>query len=441
MASSISIQNDRIAGTPDSGRRKSLFAGVAGNFIEFYDWTIYAYMAPIFASQMFPSDQPMVSLLLAFSTFALGYIARPLGALIFGAYSDRIGRRNAMTIAILGMGVCSLIMGLVPNYAAIGLAAPVLLVAARLIQGISAGGEAGSATTYLVELAKPGRRAFAGSLQQISTGASTLCALATSAILAGTLSTEALADWGWRIPFIIGAVLSVVGLYLRLAAHESPVFEVDSKSAEKREPFFASLTKAWRPVLLVAAMALFPSIAFLTWQIFLPTFISVSTGMARSQALNISTIGVLVFLVLIPPSAMLSDRIGRKPMMIAYTVLAILWAYPTYVGIPTFFNSYSGVLTVAIVGNIILAIMAGSLVACMVEQFDTLVRATGNGLSYAIGIVLSGATYPPIVTALMGSQRYTSIAVYVIVMAAISLVAYIIMPETKDKPLSQRGSV
>jgi len=441
MASAISIPDGKSAAIMETGRRKSIVAGVAGNFIEFYDWTIYAYMAPIFAAQMFPSGDPMVSLLLAFSTFALGYIARPMGALLFGAYSDRIGRRNAMMIAIIGMGICSLIIGLLPTYAAIGIAAPIILVLARVLQGVSAGGEAGSATTYLVELARPGRRAFAGSFQQISTGASTLCALATSAILASSLAPETLAQWGWRVPFIIGAVLSVVGLYLRIAAHESPVFEADAKDVKVREPFFSSLANAWRPVALVSAMALFPSIAYLTWQIFFPTYVSVTTGMPRSEALNISTMGVFVFLILILPSAMLSDRLGRKPMMITYTVLALLWAYPTYVGIPTFFNSWGGVLTVALVGNVILAIMAGSLVACMVEQFDTLVRATGNGLSYAIGIVLSGATFPPIVTALMGAKNYTAITIYVMAMAAISLVAYIIMPETKDRPLSQRGGI
>src|SRR4051812_11852773 len=147
-------------------RRASIAAGIVGNFVEFYDWTIYAYMAPIFAPQFFPSDTPAVSLLLTFSVFALGYVARPLGALLFGAYSDRLGRRNAMSIAVIGMALCSFIIALCPTYASIGIAAPATLVLARLLQGVSAGGEGGSATTYLVEFARPGRRALAGSWQQ-----------------------------------------------------------------------------------------------------------------------------------------------------------------------------------------------------------------------------------------------------------------------------------
>lgn len=418
-----------------SARRKSIVAGVAGNFIEFYEWTIYAYMAPIFAAQMFPSDDPLVSLLLAFSTFALGYIARPLGALLFGAYSDRLGRRNAMMVAILGMGACSLVIGLTPTYETIGLAAAVIIIAARLLQGIAAGGEAGSATTYLVELSLPGKRALGGSMQQVSTGLSTLFALGTSALLSNMLTPEQLASWGWRVPFVIGAGLSVVGLLLRFSAHESPVFVTESKTAEARVPVLRSLIANWRTVVLVSAMALFPTIAFLTWQIMFPTYASIITGIPRADILNFSTMAVVLFLVLIVPSAMLSDRIGRKPMMIAFTVLSILWAYPTFIGLSTFFNSMTGVLVVVCVGNAILAVMAGSLVACMVEQFDTLVRATGNGLSYAIGIVLSGAVFPPFLTAMLARDNLWAIVAFVVVVAGGGLTSYIIMPETKDSVL------
>jgi len=421
----------------ERARRKSIAVGAVGNFVEFYDWTIYAFMAPVFARQFFPSDDPTVSLLLAFLSFALGYVARPLGSLLFGAYSDRVGRRAAMTFAILGMAVCSFVIGACPNYAAIGVAAPLILVAARLLQGVSAGGEAGSATTYLVEFGRPGHRAVAGSWQQVSTGLSTLCALATSSLLIANLSPEVLSAWGWRVPFFIGAALGVVGLYLRLKGGETPVFKADVEAASERKPVLASLAGAWRSVVLVSAIALLPSIAYLTWQIYLPTYIATTTGMPRGEALNISIIGVIVFLLLIVPSAMLSDRIGRRPMMIAYSIGVLLWAYPTYVGIPTFANSYAGLVLITVVGNIIVAVMAGSIVATMVEQFDTAVRATGNGLSYAIGIVVSGATYPPIVTALAGSQQYLAITLYVMAMAVISLIAYWIMPETRDKPLSR----
>jgi MHS family alpha-ketoglutarate permease-like MFS transporter len=422
-------------------RGRSIAAGVAGNFIEFYEWTIYAYMAPIFAAQMFPAADKAVSLFLAFSTFALSYVARPLGAILFGAYSDRIGRRNAMAMAILTMGVCSLIIAVTPNYATIGIAAPLILIASRLLQGISAGGEAGSATAYLVEFSKPGRRALAGSFQQVSTGLSTLTGLGTAALLTRLLSREDLEVWGWRIPFFVSVVLSLVGLYLRMKAEESPVFQDEARDGHKAGFSFPALASAWRPMVLVTALALFPTIAFLTWQIFLPTYITTTTGMPRSEALNISILSVLVFVICVVPSAMLSDRFGRRPMMMTYAIASIIWTIPTYVGIPLYGASYLYIITIAIVGNVIVAVMAGSIVACMAEHFDTTIRATGNGLSYAIAIVVSGASFPPVVTGLMASKHYLIISLYVITIAAVSLIASWIMPETRDKQLSRSTPV
>jgi MHS family alpha-ketoglutarate permease-like MFS transporter len=416
-------------------RGRSIAAGVAGNFIEFYEWTIYAYMAPIFASQMFPSHDKAVSLFLAFSTFALSYVARPLGAILFGSYSDRIGRRNAMAVAILTMGFCSLVIASTPNYATIGMAAPLILIASRLLQGVSAGGEAGSATAYLVEFAKPGRRALAGSLQQVSTGLSTLSGLGTAALLTRQLSHADLEAWGWRIPFFVSVVLSLIGLYLRVKAEESPVFQGEARESSRVGFSFSALASAWRPMLLVTALALFPTIAFLSWQIFLPTYITTTTGLPRSEALNISLLSVLVFVICVVPSAMLSDRFGRRPMMMIYAIASIVWAIPTYVGIPMYGANYLYIVAIAVVGNIIVAVMAGSIVACMAEQFDTAVRATGNGLSYAIAIVISGASFPPVVTGLMANKHYMAISLYVIGIAAVSLIAAWVMPETRDRSL------
>lgn len=416
-------------------RTRSVAAGVAGNFIEFYEWTIYAYMAPIFATQMFPASDGAVSLFLAFSSFALSYLARPVGALIFGAYSDRIGRRNSMSVAIITMGFCSLVIACTPNYATIGIAAPLILVASRLLQGISAGGEAGSATAYLVEFAKPGRRALAGSLQQVSTGLSTLSGLGTAALITRLLTPEDLASWGWRIPFFVSVVLSIVGLYLRTRADESPVFDRMAKRHDKPGFSFAALASAWRSVCLVIALALFPSIAYLTWQIFLPTYISATTGLPKSDALNISVVSVLIFVACIIPSALLSDKFGRRPMMISFSIASILWAFPTYVGIPHFGQNIPYLYLVSIVGNIIVATMAGSIVACMAEHFDTAVRATGNGLAYAIAVVISGASFPPVVSGLMAGKHYTAISLYIVAVAIVSLIASWAMPETKDRKM------
>jgi MFS transporter, MHS family, alpha-ketoglutarate permease len=408
-------------------RQRSLVAGVVGNFVEFFDWTIYAYMAPVFAAQIFPAHDPTISLLLAFSTFGLGYIARPLGAVIFGIYGDRLGRRNALTLTILLMAGGSAVVACAPTYASAGLVSPALVLLARLIQGFAAGGEGGSAQAYMTELGRSGRRGFTASLQQVSTGISTLCALALSAFLTHELSAAQMASIGWRVPFLLGAALGGAGLYLRRRATESDAF----LSHRGDKPVVKTLLREWRSLVLVTAIALFPSTVYFTWQLYLPTYITATTALARDTALSISTIGLLCYVMLVPPSAILSDRLGRKPMMIGYTVAALLWGYPTFIGLPSFAGSFIGVLIVAVVGNAILAVMSGSLVACMAEQFNTSVRATGAGFSYAVAVVISGGSFPTIVTALLVRKHFGSILIYFSLIGLVSLLACILMPETR----------
>lgn len=408
-------------------RRRSIIAGVIGNFVEYYDWTIYAYMAPVFAAQIFPAGKPSISLLLAFSTFALGYVTRPLGALVFGIYGDRIGRRNALTLTILLMAAGSLLVACAPTYSTAGGAAAALVLFARVLQGFAAGGEGGSAQAYLTELGRPTQRAFTASLQQVSTGLSTLFALALSAYLTRRLSGAQMDSFGWRIPFLIGALLGVAGLYLRRRATESAAFLAHHGD----QPVLKNLVREWRALLLVTGVALFPSTVYFAWQIYLPTYIVTAAGLPRESALTITTLGLICFVLLIPPAAMLSDRYGRKPMLIGYAVAALLWGYPTFIGLHSFAASFTGALIVTLVGNLILAVMAGSLIACMTELFTTSVRATGAGLAYAAAIVISGASFPTVVTALLAERRYGQILVYFSVIGAISLVAYIVMPETR----------
>ncbi len=408
-------------------RRRSIAAGVVGNFVEFFDWTIYAYMAPVFAAQIFPADTPSVSLLLAFSTFAVGYVARPLGALVFGIYADRIGRRNALTLTILLTAAGSLAVACAPTYGTVGMAAPALVLFARVLQGFAAGGEGGSAQAYLTELGRSTKRAFTASLQQVSTGLSTLFALALSTYLTHTLSGEQMDAFGWRLPFFLGSLLGLAGVYLRRHASESKVFLAQHGG----KPVLKNLAHEWRALLLVTGVALFPSTVYFAWQIYLPTYIVAAAGLTRDAVLMISTVGLVCFVLLIPPAALLSDRYGRKPMLIGYTLAALLWGYPTFIGLHSFAASFEGALIVAVVGNVILAVMSGSLIACMTELFTTAVRATGAGLAYAAAIVISGASFPPLVTLLLANRRYGTILAYFSVIGAISLVAYLVMPETR----------
>jgi MHS family alpha-ketoglutarate permease-like MFS transporter len=424
-----------IASAAPRTRVRSILVGTVGNFVEFFDWTIYAYMAPIFSHAYFPTTDPRVSLLLAFSVWALGAVTRPLGALVFGVYSDRMGRRNAITISILGMAFSCLMIAACPDYATVGVAAPAVLILARLMQGVCAGGEGGSAVTYLIEFAQPGRRATVASLQQFSTGTATLAALSVSALLTVVLSAEALGSWGWRVPFVLGGAMGLVGLYLRATAAETPIFVAEAASAERRPPVLKGLAAEWKLLVLSASMAVFPSVSYLNWQIYLPTFLTTAVGLSGRQSFWCGIAGVLVFLVLLVPMAKLSDRIGRKPMLIAYATGGLAWSLPTYLLLPQA-PSLAFALTVSVVGNVLLAIMAGALVSAMSEVFSTRARATGFGLAYAIALILTGSTFPPAVTALVSERNFVAIVAFVGLWGAISLIAYIVMPETRRRELA-----
>lgn len=414
-------------------RRQSIGAAVAGNFVEFYDLTIYAFMAPIIAEQIFPSSSHSISLLLVFSTYSVSYLARPLGALVFGVYGDRVGRRSAMMASIVLMASCSLVIGCTPNYGHIGLAAPLIIAAARFAQGIAAGGEGGNAIAYLGEMAAPGRRGFIASFQQFGTGLSSLFAILVSSLLSWLLSAAELSEWGWRVPFLLGAVMGLVGLYLRRYADETPAFL--SSDATRRSSLH-NLTASWRPILRTIGIGILPNFAFLTWQGLLPTYIIGTTGLSRSQAFTVVLAGIFSFVICILPSGMLSDRFGRRPMMIGSAVATIFMAYPTYVGLPTFASSFSAAIAVAVAGNIVLSVMAGSLIALMSEQFETEVRATGNGLAFAISIVISGVLFPPLLATLMLRQDYHALFFIFCAAATVSLVTYLLMAETRQRSIS-----
>lgn len=291
---------------------RQLLAASVGNAVEWYDWYAYTFLATYIAAQVFPksADNSLVPLLSTFAVFAVGFFMRPVGGLLMGAVADRHGRRAALTVTILLMGGSSLLVGLTPTYAAVGVLAPVILVLARLLQGLSVGGEFAASTTFLVESAGPGRRGLFSSFQYVSTTVGQLVASGIATLLVDTLNDGQMNGWGWRVPFVLGAVLSLVGFWIRQGAQET-------RSAEQQEAprpgLFEALRRHPRESLLIGGITAGGTIAYYTWTSYLPTYAELNAGIEKSDALLAGTISLAFFALLQPLGGLLSDRFGRRP--------------------------------------------------------------------------------------------------------------------------------
>lgn len=296
----------QTASPPTQRPVRQLLAASVGNAVEWYDWYAYTFLATYIADQVFPksADNSLVPLLSTFAVFAVGFFMRPVGGLLMGAVADRHGRRAALTVTILLMGGSSLLVGLTPTYATAGVLAPVILVLARLLQGLSVGGEFAASTTFLVESAGPGRRGLFSSFQYVSTTVGQLVASGIATLLVGTLDDGQMNGWGWRVPFVLGAVLSLVGFWIRQGAQET-------RSAEQRRGprpgLFEALRRHPRESLLIGGITAGGTIAYYTWTSYLPTYAELNAGIEKSDALLAGTISLAFFALLQPLGGLLSD--------------------------------------------------------------------------------------------------------------------------------------
>ncbi len=314
-------------------QRKAIVAGSIGNAVEWVDWALYATLAPVFAGQFFGSDDPAVNLLSTLAIFAVGFVMRPIGGAVLGAYADRRGRKKGLTLTIGMMAGASIVIGLVPTYATIGIFAPLLLLLARLVQGFSAGGEFGSSSSFLVESAAKGRRAFAGSWQQVSVGSGVLIASGTGYVLTSLLSEEAMASYGWRIAFIIGGLLGLVGLWLRMTVSETDSFtKAEASGATKgAHPIVGIFKDHPKAALRVVGITIAGTLLYYIWMNFMPGYASTTTDIELNDALLANFIAVAYFMALLPLVALLSDKVGRKPTMLGFAIGFLLFAYPAFV--------------------------------------------------------------------------------------------------------------
>ncbi|MFF1692428.1 MFS transporter [Streptomyces sp. NPDC058257] len=414
-------------------RVRQLLAASIGNAVEWYDWYAYTFLATYIADQVFPksADNSLVPLLSTFAVFAVGFFMRPVGGLLMGTVADRRGRRAALTVTILLMGGSSLLVGLTPTYASVGVLAPVVLVLARLLQGLSVGGEFAASTTFLVESAGPGRRGLFSSFQYVSTSAGQLAASGVAALLVGTLSDGQMDGWGWRLPFFIGAALSLVGFWIRQGAYETHQAPQD---ASERPGLFDALRKYPRQSLLICGITAGGTIAYYTWTSYLPTYAELNTDISKSQALLSGTLSLAFFALLQPVGGLLSDRFGRRPLLLFFGIGFAVLSVPLLRSLD---GSFGSLLLVQCAGMVLLTGFTSISAAVNAEVFPARVRAAGIGFPYSLTVALFGGTAPYMGTLFKEIGNPGLFPWYVAVLCLASSAVYLRLPETAHKELER----
>jgi MHS family shikimate/dehydroshikimate transporter-like MFS transporter len=429
-----------IAAADNAGRSVPLramgrivWASVLGTIVEWYDFLIYGTAAAlVFNRLFFPSLDPVAGTLAAFATYAVGFVARPLGGAIFGHYGDRLGRKTMLTLTMLIMGSGTFLIGCLPTYAQIGIWAPVLLVGLRFLQGIGIGGEWGGAVLMVIEHAPPHRRGLYGSLVQVGFPVGVAASTATFLWLSGMPEAQFFA-WGWRIPFLVSAVLIAVGLYVRLRLDETPAFlRVQQQAFVAQAPLLEVLTRQPRTFLTAVGLKISEVAWVYVLTVFSIVYVTGKLGMPRSLVLNAILAGALLEFVTIPLFGWLSDKVGRRRMYIAGALLSALSAFPLFWLLDSR-DPTTVFVTIAVAMNLTHATMFGPQAAFLPELFGTRVRYSGASLGFQVSAAVSGGFAPMIATGLLAWAGGTwSISVYLICLAAITLLATIAASETRQ---------
>jgi metabolite-proton symporter len=419
-----------VRSEPEQLRRVAL-ASAVGTTIEWYDYFIYSTAAAlVFGSQFFSTLSPASATLAAFATLGVGFLARPVGGILWGHFGDRIGRKAMLVASLVLMGVATVGVGLLPTFDQIGVSAPILLVFLRLLQGLSAGGEWGGAALMAVEHAPEGHRGKYGSYSQVGVPAGLILAQLVFVIIDATMNDQQFASWGWRLPFLFSIVLVGVGLFIRLRIEESPVFRaLKTKHVRARLPMIDVLRE--RPRELVIASVSFIANTAIGY-VFLAYLLSYGTAVlrvSRTTMLVVVIIGSISWLVSIVVSAMWSDRVGRKPVYLVGSVLLVVWPVPFFLLVDT--RSTALMIIAVIVLTIGLGASYGPQSALFAEMFEPRYRYSGASFSYAVGAVLGGGFAPLVATALQTSTGTSlSVSAYMVGTALISLVAVLAIRET-----------
>jgi MHS family alpha-ketoglutarate permease-like MFS transporter len=422
-----------------SSRLKAIFGGSIGNLVEWYDWYAYSAFALYFSASFFPQGNKTAQLLNTAGIFALGFLMRPIGGWIFGRIADKVGRKQSMTLSVLLMSFGSLLIAFIPTYQSIGIIAPLVLLFARLLQGLSVGGEYGVSATYLSEMATKNRRGFYSSFQYVTLIGGQLFALGIQLILQKVLSDAELHAWGWRIPFVIGAILSLVALYMRSILYETKAFEAQKNRSDERKGTIRELLKHPKALLIVVGLTLGGTLAFYTYTTYMQKFLVYTVNLSKAESTLISFISMLIFALIQPLFGALSDRIGRRPLLISFGVLGSICTVPLLTALShttsqytAFFLLLSGLFIVSGYTSINAVVKA--------ELFPAEVRALGVGLPYALTVAIFGGTAEYVALYLKDIGHESYFYWYISGCIFLSLLVYVGMKDTKKTSLLERES-
>jgi metabolite-proton symporter len=437
MAAQESAELKEIASSPRT-LRKVVIASLIGTTIEWYDFFLYGTAAAlVFNRLFFPQTDPLTGAMLAFSTYALGFLARPLGGLVFGHYGDRIGRKKLLMASLMLMGVATVLIGCLPTYAQIGGFAPLLLVLLRLVQGFAVGGEWGGAVLIVAEHGDAARRGFWASWPQAGVAAGNLLAAAVLAVMTAIQTEADFQAWGWRIPFLLSAVLIGVGWWVRTTVDESPAFEAARRKVlTEKAPALEAIRTRPKALAIGAGLRVAENICYYIITAFSITYVTEVVGLSRQTALNALMIGAAVQFCAIPAFAWLSDRIGRRPVYAIGAFGTGVWAFAFFRLLDTGVTTY--VIVAIVIGLVLHAAMYGPQAAFLAEMFPTRIRYSGVSLAYQLTSIVAGSLAPIIAIAILRETGSAAgVAIYVAIAAAISFTAALLARETRGKTFAE----
>lgn len=430
---------------PAKNLRKSVVAGSVGVLVHWFDWAVYAYMATTMATIFFPSEDQTAALLAVFGVFAVSFLVRPLGAFLFGEIGDRFGRKLTLSIVILLMAGSTLVVGILPGYATIGIWAPILLLGARIVQGLAAGGEFGSAATFLAEYSPRKHRGFGVSWMEVGALLGFLLASLTVFILSNTIPTGSFESWGWRIPFLIAAPMGVIGFYIRNHIDDTPEFTALKQAEEKKttptqktSSTKEMLQRNWKQLLQMIGIQIMQQVTFYVVLVYLLTYQETELGITASTAAVLSVAASITGCILVPVAGALSDRMGRRPVLIITSVLTITMPIPMF----TLMNSSIGGATVAtIVLGAILALQLGVHAVVSAELFPTRTRQTGLSIGYSLVSAIFSGTVPYLMIYFISRTGDINFpAYYLVIVGVVGLIATLTLRETKGIDLLEQDA-